>query len=231
MSIPAIFTVNVDGQVKMLVPKADTAGGALEIVGNDTGEFFLPDQTGVILHVTGNSGLVARNYFDANANYALLAGRRYNGTQALPTKVLNGEVLLRLVAQAATQATTEPAVFQAFGPARIEFVATQDQQPVGGIFVENQPGPGIINMYVLGYNREKKITTLNSDTKSNLKTYLDQYRMLTDQVRILDGFVVNIGVRFRVVVFKGFNMNEVLARCIDAFGNCCGGRRSECIGC
>lgn len=94
--------------------------------------------------------------------------------------------------------------------------ATQEQQPVGGIFVENQPGPGIINMYVLGYNREKKITTLNTDTKRNLKTYLDQYRMLTDQVRILDGFVVNIGVRFRVVVFKGFNMNEVLARCIDS---------------
>jgi len=94
--------------------------------------------------------------------------------------------------------------------------ATQEQQPIGGVFVENQPGPGIINMYVLGYNREKKITTLNTDTKRNLKTYLDQYRMLTDQVRILDGFVVNIGVRFRVVVFKGFNMNEVLTRCIDA---------------
>jgi len=93
--------------------------------------------------------------------------------------------------------------------------ATQEQQPVGGIFVEDTPGPGIINMYVLGYNRDKKLTTLNLDTKGNLKTYLDQYRMLTDQVRILDGFVVNIGVKFKVVVFKGFNMNEVLTRCID----------------
>lgn len=97
--------------------------------------------------------------------------------------------------------------------------ATVEQQPIGGIYVEDVPGPGIINMYVLGYNREKKITSLNTDTKGNLKTYLDQYRMLTDQVRILDGFVVNIGVKFRVVIFKGFNMNEVLARCIDAVKN------------
>lgn len=95
--------------------------------------------------------------------------------------------------------------------------ASQDQQPQdGGIFVNDAPGAGVINMYVLGYNNNKKLTTLNSATKQNLKTYLDQYRMLTDTVRIMDAFVINIGVNFRVVVFKGFNMNEVLARCIDA---------------
>lgn len=94
--------------------------------------------------------------------------------------------------------------------------ATQEQQPAdGGVFVNDAPGAGVINMYVLGYNSNKKLTTLNTTTKNNLKTYLDQYRMLTDQVRIMDAFVVNIGVTFRVVVFKGYNMNEVLARCID----------------
>ena len=144
----------------MLVPKADTAGGALEIVGNDTGVFFPPDQTGVILHVTGNSGLVSRTYFDSNANYALIAGRRYNGTQLAPTKVLNNEVLLRIAAQAATQATTEPAVFQSFGPARIEFVATQDQKP-------NQQG-GEVSVYATANNTAAsaavKVATFNATT-------------------------------------------------------------------
>jgi hypothetical protein len=124
-----IFKVTTDGQVQMLVPKADLVGGALEIVGNSSGVFFPPDQTGVILHVTGNSGLTARNYFDANANYALLAGRRYNGPQNNPTRVLAGEVLFRIVGQAAVQATTERASFNSFGPARIEFRATEDQYP------------------------------------------------------------------------------------------------------
>ena len=99
--------------------------------------------------------------------------------------------------------------------------ATQDQADIvpDGIFVENRPGQGVINMYVLGYNQQKKLTRLNLDTKKNLKTYLDQYRMLTDEVRILDAFPVNIGVRFKISVYKNYNMNEVLARSIDATAN------------
>ena len=40
--------------------------------------------------------------------------------------------------------------------------------------------------------------------------------MLTDQIFLLDGFIVNIGVNFRIVVFKNYSMNDVLARCIDS---------------
>jgi hypothetical protein len=93
---------------------------------------------------------------------------------------------------------------------------SQQQAPNSGVYVSNQPGPGIINLYVLGYNSRGSLTTLNSQSKQNLKSYLDQYRMLTDNVRILDAFVVNIGVKFKVVVYKNYNMNEVIARCIDA---------------
>ncbi|CAB4125296.1 hypothetical protein UFOVP181_72 [uncultured Caudovirales phage] len=160
LSAPPIFKVTGDGQVTMLVPKADQAGGALEIVGNDTGLYLPPDQTGVILHITGNSGLSSRSYFDANANYTLLAGRRYNGTQLNPTKVLNGEVIFRIAGQAATQATTEPAIFQAFGPARIEWVATQDQQP-------NKQG-GEISIYATANDTAAsasvKVATFNATT-------------------------------------------------------------------
>jgi hypothetical protein len=99
--------------------------------------------------------------------------------------------------------------------------STQGQAEIvpDGIFVENRPGQGVINMYVLGYNQQKKLTRLNLDTKKNLKTYLDQYRMLTDEVRILDAFPVNIGVRFKISVYKNYNMNEVLARAIDSVAN------------
>jgi hypothetical protein len=43
--------------------------------------------------------------------------------------------------------------------------------------------------------------------------------LLTDEVRILDAFVVNIGVEFNIVVFKNFNMSEVLVRCMDSIKN------------
>jgi hypothetical protein len=125
----AVFAVKADGQIQMKVPLSDSTTGALEIIGNDSGLFLAPNQTGVILHVTGNSGLVSRNYFDANANYVLIGGRRYNGTQSNPTRVLNGEIMLRVVAQGAAATGSGPAAFRTFGPARIEFVATEDQTP------------------------------------------------------------------------------------------------------
>ena len=80
----------------------------------------------------------------------------------------------------------------------------------------NTPKPNAINLYVLGYNQNKKITTLNSLVKSNLQQYLSQYRMLTDQVNILDAFIVNIGVNFDITVYKNYNMQDVLAVCLGA---------------
>lgn len=97
--------------------------------------------------------------------------------------------------------------------------ATAQLQPVSGTFVSDLAGQNVINMYVLGYDQNKHLVNLNDDVKGNLRQYIDQYRILTDQIRILDGFVVNIGVNFSIVVFKNFNMNEVLARCIDSIQN------------
>lgn len=88
--------------------------------------------------------------------------------------------------------------------------------PQGGEFVQNSVGANIVNLYVLGYDHRKKLTRLNTQIKQNLKTYLENYRILTDEIRILDAFVINIGVEFKVVVYRGYNMNEVLARAIDA---------------
>lgn len=83
-------------------------------------------------------------------------------------------------------------------------------------YVTDNISTNAVNLYVLGYDSNSKLTTLNADTKRNLSTYLNQYRMLTDKINILDAFVVNIGVEFKVVVYKGYNMSEVVTRCIDA---------------
>jgi len=89
-----------------------------------------------------------------------------------------------------------------------------EQTPEGQVI--NSPKPNAINLYVLGYNQSKKLTTLNSMVKKNLQQYLAQYRMLTDQVNILDAFIVNIGVNFDITVYKNYNMSDVMALCLGA---------------
>lgn len=82
-------------------------------------------------------------------------------------------------------------------------------------FVENPVAPNSINLYVLGYDSQKNLATLNTLVKKNLAKYLEQYRVLTDDVNILDAFVVNIAVEFHIVAYRNYNMNDVIARCID----------------
>lgn len=74
--------------------------------------------------------------------------------------------------------------------------------------------PFAINMYLLGYDVNKNLTTLNKTVKENLKTYLGEYRMITDGVNIIDGFIINIGIDFEVVVYSNYNKREVLANCL-----------------
>jgi len=75
--------------------------------------------------------------------------------------------------------------------------------------------PFAINLYVLSYNSNKNLTSLNRAVKENLKTYLNEYRLLTDGVNLLDGFIINIGVDFEIRVYGGYNKREVLTRCIS----------------
>jgi len=83
-------------------------------------------------------------------------------------------------------------------------------------YVNNPAQPNSVNLYTLGYDSHGKLTTLNSIVKNNLARYLEQYRMLTDDINILDAFIINIGVEFEISVFKGYNINDVTARVIGS---------------
>lgn len=74
--------------------------------------------------------------------------------------------------------------------------------------------PFAVNLYLLGYNGNGNLINLNKAVKQNLKTYLNEYRILTDGVNILDGFIINIGIEFEITVFESYNKTDVVARCI-----------------
>ena len=72
--------------------------------------------------------------------------------------------------------------------------------------------PFAINLYILGYDGNKSLSTLNQAVKENLKTYISEYRMLTDGVNLIDGYVINIGCDFEIRVYGGYNKREVLVK-------------------
>ena len=75
--------------------------------------------------------------------------------------------------------------------------------------------PFAINLYLLGYDSNKKLSNLNRAIKENLKTYLAEYKILTDGININDGFIINIGIDFEVITFKNVNKSEVISNCIQ----------------
>ena len=91
-----------------------------------------------------------------------------------------------------------------------------DDQIIQEDYTQNRlPNPLALNMYVLGFNESKQLTALNTAVKENLKTYLSQYRILTDAVNIKDAFIINVGVQFEISVLSNYNSNEVLLNCIN----------------
>jgi hypothetical protein len=101
-------------------------------------------------------------------------------------------------------------------PANLGVIAKAYSQPAK--ISQYQPGelPTILDLYVLSYDANKKLRTASQALKRNLQTYLSQYRMINDAIKIKDAFIVNIGVEFELIVLPNFNNNLVLTNCIDA---------------
>tara|TARA_Y100000593_G_scaffold90789_1_gene178002 strand:- start:1257 stop:3296 length:2040 start_codon:yes stop_codon:yes gene_type:complete len=77
------------------------------------------------------------------------------------------------------------------------------------------PNPLAMNLYLLGYDAGKKLTTVNTTVKENIQTYLTQFRMMTDAINIKDAYVINIGVKFNILTKTGYNKEQVILQCID----------------
>ena len=78
--------------------------------------------------------------------------------------------------------------------------------------VNEKNNPFAINLYLLGYNKDKKLSTLTRGVKENLKTYLSEFRLLTDGINFINGFIINVGVDFEIRVYGGYNKREVLTK-------------------
>jgi len=73
-----------------------------------------------------------------------------------------------------------------------------------------------LNMYVVSEDTAGKLTETNSTIKNNLKTWVNQYRMINDTVDILDPFILNFGIEFVVRPQTSSDKFIVLDNCIEA---------------
>jgi hypothetical protein len=98
-----------------------------------------------------------------------------------------------------------------FGSVAKAYVLQDDQLNADNIRI---PNPLALNLYTLGYDVNGNLAPLNDAVKTNLQTYLSQYRLLTDAVNIKDAYIINVGITFEIVTLPEYNSNEVLLACI-----------------
>jgi hypothetical protein len=76
-----------------------------------------------------------------------------------------------------------------------------------------------LDLYVLTQDNQNFLTTASNTLKQNLRTYINEYKMIGDTISIKDAFVINFGIDFQIVTYPNFNNNEVLERCILSLQN------------
>ena len=101
-------------------------------------------------------------------------------------------------------------------PAKYGVISKAYIEPTKAQSVSSGEALGVLDLYVLSYDFDKKLTTASTALKQNLQTYLSFYRMVNDSITIKDAFIVNIGVNFDIIVLPNFNSNEVLVQCLVA---------------
>jgi len=100
-----------------------------------------------------------------------------------------------------------------YGAIAKAYITQETFNSTGNLLSEN---PLSLDLYILGYDSNKKLTNANNTLKSNLKKYLNEYRMVTDAINIKNAFYINIGVNFEINSDPSYNNKELLSSCISS---------------
>jgi len=72
-----------------------------------------------------------------------------------------------------------------------------------------------LNVYLLSENSNGDLIEPNASLKENTRVWLNKYRMINDTIDVLDGKVVNIGIKFKVLPELDINRYELLDACVQ----------------
>ena len=99
---------------------------------------------------------------------------------------------------------------------------TQENEQISDLLpVYDEHNTNALCLHILSKDSEGKLANCDPALKQNLKTYLAEYRMLTDSVHIKDAFIINIGVEFDVILLPNYNnslvLNNIITELISFF--------------
>lgn len=83
------------------------------------------------------------------------------------------------------------------------------------VFQDNDSLKRNINLYVLSEDSDGNLTRSSGIIKNNLKTWLNQYKMINDSIDILDAHIVNIGIDFSIVAQPNINKYDALVAALQ----------------
>jgi len=104
-----------------------------------------------------------------------------------------------------------------FGSIAKAYIIGDSQQNTADVTYprETISNPLALNLYTLAFNDEKQLVPLNTALKENLRTYLSQFRMLTDAINIKTAYIVNIAIECDIVITPNANNQEVQLRVVN----------------
>jgi hypothetical protein len=84
-------------------------------------------------------------------------------------------------------------------------------------YVVNEPGerdPLATSLYLLSYNTSGQFEVPGSALLRNIQTYLKEYRMLTDTIRLKPAYIINIKVSFDIIILPNYSARDTLGLCV-----------------
>jgi len=169
-----------------------------------------------ILNMSSKFGSIAKVYVERSNIIDYIAGSMTNYISGVDS----------LLSTLTTQAQTDSTTLADIATSLSNFSSNVTTPTPGQITQASEMGT--VNIYLLTYNDRKELVgnplAVNAGLsdyvptllKQNVAKYLDDFKILTEQITIQDGYVINFGVFFDVIAEKWANKTKIKMLCIEA---------------
>lgn len=84
---------------------------------------------------------------------------------------------------------------------------------------DNPRNPQAAQLHIISRNSKNKLGMSSDTLKQNLAKYLNEFRLVSDSIDILDAIIVNIGVNFSITIEKGYRQDVIIATVRESIKN------------
>ena len=84
---------------------------------------------------------------------------------------------------------------------------------------DNPNNPLSTQLFVISKNLDNNLIICSDLLKNNLKTYLNNQRLISDSIDILDAQVINLRLKFQIIKDPAYNKNDILNNILNKLKN------------